>query len=221
MNAISSSPYISPRNARFSRPTPCSPVIDPPKLDAEPQDVRRQPLGAFERAGLAAIEQDQRVQVAVAGMKHVGDAQAVARLTIAQCAASASPSRVRGTTPSCTMKSGLMRPTAENAHLRPFQMRARSRHRWRRACRGADGVDDVASSGANSASTSDRIAFELDDEDGGGPGRIAGIDRGFGGVDGEAVHDLHRARQQARSAMICDTASPAACSDAYAASNVR
>ena len=29
-------------------------------------------------------------------------------------------------------------------------------------------------------------------------GRIAGMDGGFGGVDREAVHDLHRAGQQAR-----------------------
>ena len=41
-------------------------------------------------------------------------------------ATSASPSLVRGTTPSWTMKSGLIRPTAENAHLRPFHSSARS-----------------------------------------------------------------------------------------------
>ena len=36
------------------------------------------------------------------------------------------PSRLRGTTPSCTMKSGLSRPTAENALLRPRQIVMRS-----------------------------------------------------------------------------------------------
>src|SRR4029453_4248470 len=35
---------------------------------------------------------------------------------------SASPRRVRGTTPSWTMKSGLRRPTAENADFLPFQI---------------------------------------------------------------------------------------------------
>ena len=39
---------------------------------------------------------------------------------------SASPSRLRGTTPSLTRYSGLSRPTAENALFRPFQMRKRS-----------------------------------------------------------------------------------------------
>jgi len=39
---------------------------------------------------------------------------------------SASPSRRRGTTPSCTMKSGDKRPTALNALFRPFQIAIRS-----------------------------------------------------------------------------------------------
>ena len=40
--------------------------------------------------------------------------------------ASTAPSDVRGTTPSCTMYAGLIRPTAANADLRPAQMPARS-----------------------------------------------------------------------------------------------
>jgi hypothetical protein len=40
--------------------------------------------------------------------------------------ASTAPSEVRGTTPSCTMKDGLIRPTAAKADLRPAQMTARS-----------------------------------------------------------------------------------------------
>ena len=43
----------------------------------------------------------------------------------------------------------------------------------------------------------ERVAFELDEQDRGGAGRIPGIDGGLGRVDGEAVHDLHRAGQQA------------------------
>jgi hypothetical protein len=40
--------------------------------------------------------------------------------------ASTAPREVRGTTPSCTMYAGLIRPTAANADLRPAQMPARS-----------------------------------------------------------------------------------------------
>src|SRR5918993_841473 len=49
------------------------------EANAQPQDVGGELLGAFERTRLAAVEQDQRVQGAVAGVKHVGDAKAVRR----------------------------------------------------------------------------------------------------------------------------------------------
>jgi hypothetical protein len=39
--------------------------------------------------------------------------------------ASTAPSDVRGTTPSCTMNDGLIRPTAAKADLRPAQITAR------------------------------------------------------------------------------------------------
>ena len=94
--------------------------------DAHPQDLGGQRLGAIVRAGDAAVEEDQRVQVAVAGVEDVGDAHAVPAADSCSMRTSASPSRLRGTTPSCTMKSELRRPTAENADLRPFQIASRS-----------------------------------------------------------------------------------------------
>ncbi len=46
-------------------------------LDAELQDFRAERLGLVELARLVGVVEDQRMQVAVAGMEHVGDAQAV------------------------------------------------------------------------------------------------------------------------------------------------
>ena len=47
--------------------------------DAQPQDVGGQRLGALEGARLTAVVEDERVQVAVAGVEHVGHAHAVLR----------------------------------------------------------------------------------------------------------------------------------------------
>ena len=80
-------------SARFSTPTPCSPVIEPPSAMHSRRISAAQRLGAIERARLAAVEQDQRVQVAVAGVEDVGDADAVLASPCASISASASPSR--------------------------------------------------------------------------------------------------------------------------------
>src|SRR5205814_8473222 len=47
-----------------------------PDLDAELQDLRPELLGPLQLARLVGVVQDQRMQVAVAGVKHIGDAQA-------------------------------------------------------------------------------------------------------------------------------------------------
>ena len=47
------------------------------EADAQAEDLGGQDFGAIVRACLTAIVEDQRVQVAVAGMEHVGDADAV------------------------------------------------------------------------------------------------------------------------------------------------
>ena len=70
--------------------------------DAQPEDLGGQRLGAIVRAGLASVEEDQRMQVAVAGVEDVGDADAVLRrqlldgdqrLTQPRCAARRRPGR--------------------------------------------------------------------------------------------------------------------------------
>src|SRR5258708_34658849 len=50
---------------------------DAAKFDADPKDVRAEGLCPLHLAGLVGIVQDQRMQIAVAGMKHIGDAQII------------------------------------------------------------------------------------------------------------------------------------------------
>ena len=46
-------------------------------LDAQPQDVRAERLGALGLAGLVGVVKNQRVQVAIAGVKDIGDAEPI------------------------------------------------------------------------------------------------------------------------------------------------
>src|SRR3546814_9887572 len=54
-----------------------SDVCSSDRLDAQPQNVAAERLGAIEFAGLVGVIEDQRVQVAVAGMEHVRYPEAV------------------------------------------------------------------------------------------------------------------------------------------------
>ena len=63
-------------------------------LDAELQDVGAGRLGLLQLAGVVGVEEDQRVQVAVAGVEDVGDREAVAGADLARRAA-APPAGVR------------------------------------------------------------------------------------------------------------------------------
>ena len=47
------------------------------EFDAGPQDIGAKRLGAFDLAGLIGVIENERVQIAVAGMEHVGTAQIV------------------------------------------------------------------------------------------------------------------------------------------------
>src|ERR1700704_952874 len=47
------------------------------EFDAAAQDIGAERLGLVHLTGLVGIVQDQRMQIAVAGVKHIGDAQAV------------------------------------------------------------------------------------------------------------------------------------------------
>ena len=73
---------------------------DAADLDAEPQDVGAKRLGALDLAGLVGVVQDQRVQIAVAGMKHIGDRAARTAPTVRSIRLSTSARRARGIVPS-------------------------------------------------------------------------------------------------------------------------
>ncbi len=69
-------------------------------LDAKPQNVGAEFFGALEFVRIVRIEEDERMQIAVAGMKDIGDAQAVLPPTARACASSTSGSSLRGIVPS-------------------------------------------------------------------------------------------------------------------------
>ena len=47
--------------------------------NAQPEDVGTEGLGLLDLARLVGVVENERVQIAVAGMKHIGDAQPVLR----------------------------------------------------------------------------------------------------------------------------------------------
>ena len=69
-------------------------------LDAEPQDVGAERLGALEFARLVGVVEDERMQVAVAGVEHVGDAQAVFLRQLAHALRAPAAACARGMVPS-------------------------------------------------------------------------------------------------------------------------
>ena len=69
-------------------------------LDAELQDLGAEMLGALQFARLVGVVEDQRMQIAVAGMEHVGDSAARISPTSAFVRASTSGSFARGMVPS-------------------------------------------------------------------------------------------------------------------------
>ena len=95
-------------------------------LDAEPQDVGAERFGAVELARLHHIEDDQRMQIAVAGVEHVAETEPVflrhlghARQHLRQGAARDGAVHAQHV--------GRQPPhRAENAALRPAHSRARS-----------------------------------------------------------------------------------------------
>ena len=68
---------ISGIRSRFSTPTPCSPVSTPPTFTQSRRMSAPKSLRPLELARHVGVVEDQRVQIAVAGMKHVGDAQPI------------------------------------------------------------------------------------------------------------------------------------------------
>ncbi len=73
----SSSPNCHGMKSRFSRPMPCSPDSTPPAASDARDDLVAGGVHPIEHAGLAGVEHEQRVQVAVAGVEDVHHEQVV------------------------------------------------------------------------------------------------------------------------------------------------
>ena len=73
--------------SRFSTPTPCSPVRQPPTSTQSCRMSAPNCLGAREAVRVVGVEHDERMQVAVAGMEDVGDLEPVAARSSRRCGA--------------------------------------------------------------------------------------------------------------------------------------
>ena len=76
-SATWSAPRRASRNGSFAAPTPCSPVIVPPKFDRGREDVRERLVGPVDGVVIVLIDHAGRVEVAVAGVPEGGDRHVV------------------------------------------------------------------------------------------------------------------------------------------------
>ena len=184
----------------LSTPTPCSPVIVPPRVDAGLEDR----LGAAARARSASprrrVVEHQRVQVAVAGVEDIADAQAVLALELVDAAqdlaAAASAARRRPARSS----SALIAPHRGERRLaalpdeRALGVVARDAHLARAAARGRSPRPRPMSS-----STCAADAVELDEQHRACAARVARrAPRASAASIVSAVHDLDRRRAGCR-----------------------
>ena len=79
VRAITSGPSWSGSAARLARPTPCSPVMVPPRRDGGLHHLVERRPGARVRVGVRGVVDDDRVGVAVAGVSHDRDLDVVLR----------------------------------------------------------------------------------------------------------------------------------------------
>ncbi len=87
-------------NSIFSTPMPCSPVTLPPTRDALVENLVARQQDALHLVGVALVEEQDRVDVAVAGVEDVGDRGDCAAGRPRRCDRRMCGSLVRGTTPS-------------------------------------------------------------------------------------------------------------------------
>ena len=87
----------------LSRPTPCSPVMEPPCAMHSSRISARDLLGPVELTVDAGVVQHQRMEVAVPGVEHVRHPEPGLAADSSAMARSTSSRAVRGTTPSWTM----------------------------------------------------------------------------------------------------------------------
>ena len=86
--------------SRFSTPYAMLARQHATHLDAEPQDVVAERLRALQLSRLVRVIHDQRVQIAVARVKHIGHAQTMLRLHLLHAQSDTSLTRRRGMVPS-------------------------------------------------------------------------------------------------------------------------
>ena len=165
-------------------------------LDAKPQDIGAECLGTLDLAGLVGVVEDQRVQIAVAGMKHIGDRQPVllrqlphSRQHLGQPGARdrAVHAVIIGRDPADRRK----RRLAPGPESEPLGLVWLSRIDRGTVVAGdlLDLADQMIDLGLRPVQLDDQQRLDIE--------RIAGIDKIFGGVDRRPVHHLHAARNDA------------------------
>ena len=166
--------------------------------DAEVEDLAaRRSAARSASPGIALVVEDERVQVAVAGVEDVADAHAVLDCQLADPPQHLGQARARHDAVLHVVARADTRPIAPNAPCAPSTARAL----------GASAADALlvraARRGrcprrrANSDATSGARAVELDQQHRPGVGK-PGVDGRLDGLDRERVHHLDRGRHDAR-----------------------
>ncbi len=166
----SSSPNISGIEHALSVPTPCSPVSEPPASMHASRISLGELLGPLRLALDRAVVEDERVEVAVAGVEDVADPEAVLGRELVDPPQHLGQLRARhdavldvvvGADPAHRGEGGLA----------PAPDRARARPRPRRCgARSAPFARQISSTAARSSSTCGGDAVELDDQHRAAPG---------------------------------------------------
>src|SRR5208282_4878109 len=165
-------------------------------LDAEPQNIGTELFGAFELARLVGVVEDQRMQVAVAGMKHIGDAQAVFRRHVLHAAEhkrqlGARDGAVHAVIVRRDATDGREGGFAAGPEQQPLLFGIGDAIRYRSTLPGdvLDAFEQMIDLGARAVEFDDQQRLDVE--------RIAGMDEFLGGMNGGAVHHLHAARNDA------------------------
>jgi hypothetical protein len=108
--------------SRFSMPTPCSPVRQPPTRHAQLQDLGAGRSARRASSASLALYRDERVQVAVAGVEHVRHLQTVLGTDLRDAAQHLRQARERNSAVHAVVVGDAAH--GAEAALRPFQMRA-------------------------------------------------------------------------------------------------
>ena len=165
-------------------------------LDAEPQDIGAEGLRLVQLARPVGIVEDQRMEIAVAGVEHIGDPQPVARGELAHAgqhprqllAGNGAVHAVVIRRDAADRREGRL---AAGPEEQPLLLRLRH------------AADRRPVGGGNRHHPVDQVidllaaAVELDDQQRLAVERIAGMDERLGGLDRRSVHHLHAAGNDA------------------------